>query len=87
MSFTDKENLEYALEILQEWQEGDGIPEVEYAFSLMSLCDQSKNQDLWAKLRKALGENKDLNQDYMTRQLRIDPLAQKSLWWYDPDLW
>jgi hypothetical protein len=87
MSFTDKEDLEYALEIVQEWQEGNEISEVEYAFSLMDMCDQTKNQELWTKLRKALRKNQDLNQEYMKRQLQIDSLAQKNLWWYDPDQW
>lgn len=87
MSHTDKKDLEYALEILQEWQEGDEISEVEYAFTLMDRCDQTKNQDLWDKLRTALRENEELNQDYMTKQLRIESLAQKNLWWWDPDRW
>ncbi len=87
MTRTDKEDLELALGILKDWQDGYGITEVEYAFSLMSLCDQTKNQDLWAKLRAALRENEDLNQEYMTKQLRIKSLAQKSLWWYNPDSW
>jgi hypothetical protein len=87
MTRTDKEELEYALEILKEWKEGDEIVEVNAAFSMMASCDQTNHQDLWEKLRKALRENEDLNQDYMTKQLRIESLAQKNLWWYDPEQW
>ena len=87
MKLTDKELLEYALEILQEWQDDDEISEVTSAFTLIDSVDHTTNKAMLQKIRKALRSNKSLNQSYMKRQLGVRQLADRGHWWWDPEQW
>ena len=87
MAQTDIQQLTYALEIIESWQDGDEISEIESAFSLLDQVNRAAHKKELAEIRQALLKNSALNEPYLTRQLRIKPLARKGNWWWNPAEW
>ena len=87
MARTDKQEIAYAHQILSQWNSGDGIAEIEFAFTLLDDVNINKYPDEIKEIRTALQKNEDLNASYIKRQLHIPQLARKGLLWYDPAEW
>lgn len=57
----DRELLEKTIEEVRGWTYELSPYGVEYMFLKLDELNQSKNEDLWSQLRKALADNHDLN--------------------------
>lgn len=87
MAKTEKQDIEFAIEIINDFRDNDEIMEVEYAMTLLDNVDRTAHPAEMKKVREALRENKALHAPYVTRQLAIPSLARQGYWWYDPSKW
>ncbi len=84
---TDRERLNWAIDLLGDWKAEYTWAEVEHVFMYLNELDQSKNLDLWEELRRVMGSNEALHERELLRFLRSDTLAGRGYWWFAPDHW
>ncbi|MGM0587447.1 MAG: hypothetical protein ACQETE_03450 [Bacteroidota bacterium] len=87
MSYSEADLLTRTIQSVREYQ-GERPPvHIEQLFYQLNECDQSRNQQLWGRLKTELANNHQLNEPAQVSYLHRPRFIKKGYWWWDASIY